>query len=187
MNVRAELRLDKDAFFSWLETQDRRHELVNGRPVMLPYVSRNHAYICTNILVALHRRMNLARHAAVQGDFAVDVGPDSVRFADIMVEKRENDGAARSTQNALFLAEVLSPSTMHVDFGDKLGEYLALPSLGTYLICAQDARRVWVWTRENGEWPSEPAIVEEAHAEIAIPVLGVTLPMAEIFRGMPFA
>ena len=38
------------------------------------------------------------------------------------------------------IAEVLSPGTYHLDFGDKLREYLTLPTLDTYLSLFQTIR-----------------------------------------------
>lgn len=52
MNIRSELRMDKAQFFAWLDCQERKHELANGRVVLLPFVTRNHALICTNVVAA---------------------------------------------------------------------------------------------------------------------------------------
>src|SRR5947209_6633480 len=130
MNVRTDVRMDKAQFFDWLEHQERKHELADGRAVMLPWVTRPHAYICTNIVLALADRLDKSRYGIVQGDFAVETGDQSVRFADVMVEPLSKQ-SARYTDKALLLFEVLSPSTMHVDFHEKLSEYKSLPSLGT--------------------------------------------------------
>jgi hypothetical protein len=35
MNVRTDVCMDKAQFFDWLERQERRHELADGRLVML--------------------------------------------------------------------------------------------------------------------------------------------------------
>ncbi|MBV9066876.1 MAG: hypothetical protein JO004_14075, partial [Methylobacteriaceae bacterium] len=113
----------------------------------------------------------------------VETGESSIRFADVMVEPftREN---ARSTSDALVLLEVLSPSTMHVDFHEKLDEYKGLQPLGSYVICAQDEARVWAWTRHEGAWPDAPEVLEGLDAAVALPVLGIILPLAEIYRNI---
>jgi Uma2 family endonuclease len=84
----------------------------------------------------------------------------------------------------LLLVEVLSPSTMHVDFHEKLDEYRGLPALGTYLIFAQDEARVWVWTRSDGAWPEAPEVLEGMEAAVQVPILGITLPLAELYRNI---
>ena len=59
------------------------------------------------------------------------------------------------------VVEVLSPSTERIDRHEKLDRYKQVPSLGTYLIIAQEERRVdRHWRDANGEWRHE-AIVEQ--------------------------
>jgi Uma2 family endonuclease len=183
MNVRTDVRMDKAQFFAWLERQDRKHELADGRVVMLPYVTRPHSQISTNVILALGARLDPARFGMHGGEFAIDTGDRSIRFADIMVEPFTQENAP-STANALLLVEVLSPSTMHVDFHEKLDEYKGLLALGTYLICAQDEARVWVWTRQDGAWPQAPEVLEGLDGAVEVPALGITLPLAEIYRNV---
>ena len=184
MNAPADLRLDKTQFFAWSERQERKYELADGRVVVQPYVTRHHARLCTNLMAALISRLDRAVYDITQGDFAVETGPKSVRYADVMVGRFGVDGHVRSTTSALMLAEVLSSSTMHVDFGEKLEEYRRLPELGTYFICAQNEARVWVWTRADGRWPDAPDILEGLDAVVSVPVLGVALPLADIYRNV---
>ena len=184
MNVVSRQHMDKAAFFAWTDRQERKYELADGVVVMMPNVTRHHARICTNLVIALSQKLDRARYDITQGDFAVETGERSVRYADVMVEPFGAGGADRSTLSALLLVEVLSPSSMHVDFHEKLHEYQAIPALGTYVICAQDAPRVWVWTREAGVWPREPRIVEAAEGAVDVPVLGVRLELSEIYRGV---
>jgi hypothetical protein len=73
---------------------------------------------------------------------------------------------------------------MHVDFHEKLDEYKGLPALGTYLICAQDEARVWGWTRSEGAWPDAPEVLEGLAAAVQVPSLGITLPLADIYRNV---
>jgi Uma2 family endonuclease len=99
-----------------------------------------------------------------------------------MVEPAGGPGDGMTAVDALLLVEVLSPSTAATDFGDKVREYLALPTLGTYLICAQDARRVWVWTRGESGWPEQPEVIEDPAASIRIPALDLSLTLEAIYR-----
>ena len=183
MNVRTDIRMDKAQFFDWLEHQERKHELADGRVVMLPYVTRPHSQICTNVMLALGARLEPTRFGIHGGEFAIDTGDRSIRFADIMVEPFTSENA-RSTANTLLLVEVLSPSTMHVDFHEKLDEYKGLAALGSYLICAQDEARVWVWTRSEDAWPDAPDVIEGLDGAVEVPVLGITLPLAEVYRNI---
>jgi Uma2 family endonuclease len=183
MNVVARRIMEKPSFFAFIARQERKYELANGVVVMMPFVSSNHSRICTNIFAALTTRLDRDRFDISQGDFPVESGERSVRFADVMVEPFRT-GNPHSTVSALLLVEVLSPSSVHVDFRDKLEEYQTMPALGTYLICPQNRKQVWIWSRDNGEWPSEPLIVEATDAEIDVPVLGIRISMADIYHGI---
>ena len=181
MNVRTAPRMDKDAFFAWIGTQERRFELVDGVPVMQPYTTRDHARICSNILGLLLRGLDTRSVDVMGGDFAVETGQHSIRYADVMVCPRA-PGPARSTEAAILLVEVLSPSTSRVDLGPKLVEYRGLASLHAYLVCSQDQPRVTLWVRAvDGSWPEKPAIIEALSASVAVPGLGLELPMAQIY------
>ena len=182
MNIQSQPRFDKSTFFSWVAHQERRFELVGGKAMMQPYVSINHMRVCTSTLITLQSALDPMKFDVMLGDFAVETGANSVRFADVMVAPRLSNPEERVTADALLLVEVLSPSTAATDFGDKVREYLALPTLGTYLICAQDARRVWVWTRGETGWPEQPDVIEDPAASIRIPALDLSLTLEAIYR-----
>ena len=184
MNAPTELRLDKAGFLAWVQGREGRYELARGVVAMMAGVSRNHATVAGNLFGLLWSRLDRDRYRVSQGDFAVEAG-ESVRYADVMVEPAGGDGRALSTDQAVLLAEVLSPSSVAVDFRDKADEYMSLASLRAYLVLAQDEPRAWLWAREQaGTWPRTPATVEGRDAPIALPMLGTVLPMAEVFRGI---
>jgi Uma2 family endonuclease len=187
MNIRTTPLMDKASFWAWLEHQPRRHELVDGVPRMLPNVAMNHARICGRVAMSLMRQLDASKVDVTQADFAVETGRNTIRYADVMVCNRLDDGSARSTSDALLLVEVLSPSSVHVDFGPKLVEYTALPSLSAYLILAQDRISAWLWAREpDGTWPEHPTVVENPEGTVQIDGLAITIAMAEIYTGVDF-
>src|SRR5205085_692659 len=80
-------------------------------------------------------------------DLAVDVGPQSIRYPDVVVDREKpRDNDLRATAPIL-IAEVVSRSSAMLDLGDKSSEYLKLPSLIAYLVLAQDEPKVWLWVR----------------------------------------
>lgn len=185
MNIQSQPRMSVDAFFRWAEDRQGRYELVNGIARLQPWVKRNHNRITVNIVAALDRQIDKRAFEIATGDFAVSTGPNSLRYADVMVEPAGASGQERTTSEALLLVEVLSESTMHVDFGEKLLEYQALSSLDTYLVVAQDFQRCWQWTRgEVGEWPQEPLHVEAADAIVVIDRLKIRLAFEDIYRNV---
>jgi Uma2 family endonuclease len=172
-----------DEFFDWIDTRQEKYELVDGTPVLQPWVKRNHNRIVVNIVQALGLALDATKFEIATGDFAIPTGPRSIRYADVMVEAVGGSGQARTTETAVLIVEVLSPSTADVDFGPKQREYLNLPTLADYLIVSQDERRIWQWTRgENGEWPKEPLVTEADAVELT--ALGASLPVQAIYRNV---
>ncbi|SMC53468.1 Endonuclease, Uma2 family (restriction endonuclease fold) [Fulvimarina manganoxydans] len=173
--------LTVEAFFDWIEHREERFELVEGVVRMLPNVTRSHANIVSNIDYALQSRLDRSRYMVTQGDFAVQTGPKTVRYADLMVEETNDDLMARKSDSPLLLVEVLSHSTAPLDFGIKRFEYQALPSLQVYMIVDQTRPFVWLFLRDTeGTWNAEPRLIDEGAIPIA--VLGVELDLAEIYH-----
>ena len=183
MNVLSPIKMSIDAFFDWAEYQEGKFELVDGVPRLLPYVKLNHNRIVTNLVVLLAQSTDRQFHEVATGDFAVQVGPQTIRYADVMVLPSGKQGSLRCVSDALLLVEVLSPSTMHVDFGAKLDEYRALGKLDTYLILSQDEPQIWQWTRDDeGNWPTDPLRTTEG--SISVAKFGVEMTLEDIYRGV---
>jgi Uma2 family endonuclease len=170
-----------EAFEVWVARQDGRYELVRGRPMMMNQTTRYHARITMNVVAALLQSLDRSVFDVVAGDFALQTGDDTLRLADIMVTSAEGSGKDRRTDQAVLLVEVLSPSTTTDDFGDKLREYLAIPTLQAYLIVAQDARCVWAWIRGKDGFPDKPEIFEADTEVIEVPALGLSLTLRAIY------
>jgi len=183
MTVHAPVSMSKEAFLAWVEGSGGRYEYAGGRVMMMVHVTKNHARVTKNLVVGLENRLSAGRYDVVSEAFAVDLG-DSIRYPDVLVEPAQPDGSALKATAPTLIAEVLSPSTLHIDFGDKKREYLSLPTLDTYLIVSPNEPRAWIWRRAEGAFPSEPEIVEGIDKTLALPVLGIEIPFADIYRGV---
>jgi Uma2 family endonuclease len=86
----------------------------------------------------------------------------------------------------VLLAEVLSPENVEIDLGDKVAEYLQIPSLLAYIVLSQDKPKAWVWARSStsAQFASEPEVISGAEAVISIGALRLELPMADIYAGI---
>lgn len=184
-NTRAGMKLDKRAFLQWVQTQERRCELKNDEVIMHPGVSRDHAVLVGRFVIGLGSRLDPDAWNVSPADFAVEVGPD-IRYPDVLVERVHLDGAALSTDAPIVLVEVLSPSSVGTDMVEKLAEYTSLPSLEAYLVASQEAPICWMWQRGgvSREFPKTPQEIAGRDKVIEIAALGVSLPMAEVYRGV---
>jgi Uma2 family endonuclease len=182
---------DTDAFLLWgaqRRREEGKFELSHGRVIAkMIWTSRNHARVCVNILTELGRLLDRERYDVSSADFAVRT-PFGVRSPDVVVDHASPHGKELSTSSPLFIAEVLSPSTSGTDFTEKLDEYTSIEALSTYLICAQDEPRAWVWARQgDGSWPRLPRELVGREERIVLDGLDVELAMAAVFRGIPDA
>jgi Uma2 family endonuclease len=175
--------VDRETFQRWNEKQERRHEWVEGQIIMMTEVSRDHARIVTRLIIALAAVLDLERYEIASSDFGVNT-PRSRRYPDVLVEPVNADRKGRTSENPIFLADVLSPSSATVDRKRKPSEYAFISSLQTYAVFSQDEPKVWVWQRGETGFPEKPVVITGTHAELEIPALGVSLSLGEIYRGI---
>jgi Uma2 family endonuclease len=183
MTVHAPVTMSKEAFLAWIERREERYEYAGGRVIMMVGITRNRAQAMVNLALALRQRLPVGQYDVATEGFGIDVG-ESFRFPDVVVEPTQTDGKALKAKSPILIAEVLSPSTLHIDFGDKRQEYLSLPTLDTYLIVSPDEPRAWIWQRTDDEFPTEPDIIEGVDKQITLPALGVEIALGEIYRGI---
>jgi Uma2 family endonuclease len=183
MNVQLDLRMGKPEFLAWAQAHEGRFELVEGRVVMTTGGSRGHGTIVRRLANALEKRLDGRRWAVWTSDFGVDIGPDTIRYPDVVVDVADGRSQDLTATAPLLVAEVLSPSSVAHDLRDKAAEYLQLPSLSAYLVLAQDEAKAWVWAREAATFPSSPNVITGRDAIVEIAALGIDLPLSEIYSG----
>ena len=178
-----EAKLDKRAFLKWVQTQERRCELKDGRVIMQAGGTRRHVRLIGRIVLALGTRLDGDVWAVAPCDQAVEIGED-IRYPDVVVEQLLDDGLSQTTEVPVVLIEVLSPSSVGTDMTVKLAEYTSLASLEAYIVASQDEAICWVWQRqgEARAFPQHPQEVAGHEALFEIPALQIALPLAEIYR-----
>jgi len=86
---------------------------------------------------------------------------------------------ATVTPNLVVLVEVISPSTGHIDKGDKLEAYFSIASLHHYLLVYPDRRLAVHHRRTAGEKLATQFAHEE---ELLLDPPGLTASVAELFE-----
>lgn len=184
MNERPDIRMDKAQFLQWVQGRQGKYELRRGRVVMHPGISRNHRRLMTAFIVALTSRLPSDAWEIGAAEFAIEIG-DDIRYPDVLVEKAGGAGSALSTSEPVLLVEILSPSSVGTDFTEKLAEYTSLASLEAYIIASQDEPICWLWQRgAGGAFPRLPEEIKGRDAAIALTARAISLPLAEIYRGI---
>jgi len=182
MNVQLPARLDKAGFLAWVQGREERYELVGGRVVMMVGASRAHGRIVSNLIVILRNQLDSQKWDVI-ADFGLDLGQETLRYPDIVVDQVGDEGDLTTTSPVL-LIEVLSPSTTNVDLNDKASQYLQLPNLHAYLVFAQNESKAWCWAKGEDGFPATPLIITRADEVIHVAALRVTIPLAAVYEGV---
>jgi Uma2 family endonuclease len=172
--------VEQAAFLRWVQRQEGRYELVKGRVVMMTGVSRNHAKVALRIAALLYASLDRTLFQVSSADFGVQT-PAGIRYPDVMVDPAGRDGSELTTDAPIFIAEVLSPSSIAIDMVEKAAEYRQIESLTAYAVFAQDEPRVWAWIKGENGWPGNPTMIEGPDAALEIPALRASVPLRAIY------
>ncbi len=163
---------------------ETKSEYFDGRVYAMAGTSRPHNQISLNIGSEFRFRLRGGPCEAYSGDMRVRVEATGLyTYPDVSVVCGEQsfDSVRMDTLlNPTLLVEILSPSTEAYDRGRKFAQYQNLESLQTYVLIAQDAARVEVYTRQGDVWTQETYVGLDA--TVALPAIGCELPLREIYE-----
>jgi Uma2 family endonuclease len=186
MNVGAHIKVDKAAFFRFIERQaEGRFEYEEGRIVQqMTGGTRRHSVIAHRFISILERQLDPARWLVTGHSRGVDTGR-TIRYADVVVEPVADTWDDPSTDAPSLLVEVLSPSTQQLDLNVKPPEYMSLASLQAYIVASQDSPQCWVWRRNaDGRFAGAPEEIGGRGRAVAVATLGVSMGLGEVYRGI---
>lgn len=177
-------------YLAWEQTQPDKHEFYRGEIFAMVGVSRAHAEVAANVLQALRNLLRGKPCRAYGSDVKVRVeAVDAYYYPDVLVTCSPKDLSADQVMSEpRVLVEVLSPSTASYDRGLKFAAYRQLPSLEQYLLI--DPAELTVESYQRTEGGSHGGTGGGAWllrdvprgGELAMPVLGLRLSWADVFR-----
>jgi Uma2 family endonuclease len=175
-----------DEFFAWQDNQPDRYELVGGTPVRLPAGAKNvHDDILVNVLTELRRQLQESGCRPFTRDSSIETLPGQIRRPDVGADCGYRDPTGTRAITPRMVAEVLAPDTSDVETFERLREYKQVSTLGYILLIEPSAPMVMRWLRnEDRSW--QMCLVNGLGQEIAMPALGVTLVMEDIYDGVTF-
>lgn len=184
MNIQSHPIMTADEFLRWNEGREGKREFVHGNVrEMMTGGSRKHAEIMLNLAIVFRTALDTAGYVVTAADYAVRTHL-GIRYPDILVLTRDTEGKSLATKNPLLVAEILSPSSLAIDFGEKAEEYTTIESLRHYLVLSQDEPRVWLWSRDADGAFQRPEMIEGGDAELPLPGFDLTLKLADLYRGI---
>lgn len=181
----AQRRMDFTEFAHWVAAQDRKYELVDGEPVMMAGASRRHDRIARNALVVLDAQLRGRKCQPFTSDTFVRIPAGNARLPDLGVDCGPFDDTALEAAEPALVVEILSPTTQAFDRTEKLEEYKTVGSLEYILLIDPERPQIRLYWRDaERRWAS--VRVAGLDAVIDMPVIGVALPLAELYRDLRF-
>ncbi len=184
MNSPTFLRVDKATFYKFISgPHEGRYEYEKGYIVQqMPGATLSHARLGLNFSVTLLKQLDQGRFL-VAPELGVETA-DTIRYPDVVVVAASETGNIRATTAPVLIAEVLSPSTIHMDLKEKPEEYMSLRSLQAYIALSQHDVAALAWVRGSDRlFPSSPT--EYGVGEIInVPALELALALDDIYAGI---
>ena len=169
-------------FLAWEERQEGKWEFDGFAPVPMVGVTRAHALIQANVSAALVNRLRGGPCRFLGNEMKVQTA-GAIRYPDGVVTCTLGGMADLVVEDPVILVEILSPGTERTDRVEKAREYRATPSVRRYVMLRQDRAAAEVHARdgESDRWLS--LLLVEADT-LALPEIGVELPLAELYEGV---
>ena len=184
----------------WIALEGRtgeRFEYHEGRLVpwrMMAGGSPSHSMISANVSYLLGVGVRAQQHPAAgscrvhSSDLQLKVA-GAARYvypdAAVVCGRPEYDPrVGTAIVNPAVVVEVLSPSSVRYDMGEKFDYYARLTSLRAYVLVAQDDYVVEVRARPSATAPWVYSFAKELDGVATIDALDIALPLAEVYRGV---
>jgi len=173
-----------EEYLAFEEASPWRHEYIDGWVYAMSGATVAHNKLTFQLAKALSDRLSGGPCQVFLTDLKLrlQLGEDEIfYYPDVMVACRPEEWGRDFIRNPKVVAEVLSPSTRHIDQREKSLNYRRTAGIEEYIILSQNDCRVLLHRRED-RWRRR--IVNGADAVLELRSLGVALPLEEIYDGV---
>ncbi len=187
MSVLTPLRLTVAEYLEWEETNEVKHEYIDGELRSMTGANRNHNRIMTNVTIAIGRQLDNSNCSLLSSQMKVKVGETRYLYPDLSAVcgeetfERENEMVLL---NPVLVIEVTSPSSIEFDRGEKRDFYFDVPAIQEYLVI--DQHRVYVERNTRSESGWQVQVYADLEDVIPLEALNCTLPLDQVYRGISF-
>jgi Uma2 family endonuclease len=170
-----------EEYFELERNSEVKHEFVEGQLIEMPGEKRIANRVAGSIYALL---LQLLNHKVFE-IYIQDVKLSTVknkryRYPDVMVVPVVDDEDDDMVHQAIFIAEILSPSTEKTDRNEKLKEYSKIPSLQYYLLVSQEEAIIELY-RRNGDIFEYTFFTEKTDA-INFPFFDIKFTLDDIYK-----
>lgn len=179
--------MDLDDFEELLadKPRDEKWELIGGRVVKMMTGARwEHHLIVRNLDYNIYARLLQAGSPCrvyTEAFRLRERSMDSSLLPDVMVRCGPRPPGETAWDDPTVLVEVLSGGSVGRDRVEKWRIYRKLPSLQHYVLVERDKAVIEVFDRAGDAWFTQ-RMIEGLGATLDLSALGVTVPLAEIYR-----
>jgi Uma2 family endonuclease len=170
-------------YFLLEESSEIRHEFINGNLIEMSGASREHHFICQNILLSLLAIVKTLGYKVYMENMKVQIANENqFYYPDIFITKEPETDDNRYVQfQPELIVEVLSNTTRTKDMVDKFIQYRKINSLVYYLVVEPDKCLVLCHSKDKkGEW--DMISYTKPDETIALPSLNISLPVQDIYK-----
>ena len=173
----------KDEYLLLEEKADTKHELVNGEIYAMAGAKENHVKITGNIFRNIANHLLESPCDVYSSDMKLSAGFDCY-YPDVFVKCDPDDNDELVKEKPILIVEVLSESTKHFDRGDKLQNYLRIPSLQEYVLVSQKEIEIWIYRRRGKKWEME---ILKDNDELHFHSVDLTIPVGDLYVKVLFS
>jgi len=170
-------------FLEWEQRQPLRYEFDGVAPIAMTGGTWGHSAIQRNLAISVGGRLRGKPRQCQDSDLKFQVAEGHIRYPDGMVVCSPVERNATIVHDPVVVFEVLSPSTTRTDRIVKGREYHAAPSVCRYIMLDQDGASATVYIRSGDAWKAELLVSDSI---LAMPEIGIELPLAELYEGVVF-
>lgn len=182
MNVALSSRMNVSEFLEWAEAQpEGRYELVAGEVIAMSPERARHNLAKMSVWRALSDALrNAEASCTAYGDgMTVVIDENTSREPDVLVQCGEPiDPDSLIADRPVIVVEVLSPSSVRADTGEKLSDYFSVPTVHHYLI-VNPLRYLVIHHARSESDKFETRIVETGDIKLSPP--GITVAVDDLF------
>lgn len=169
------------------ELAEVRHEYFDGHIQAMSGASDRHNEIALDVASLIKSRLKGGPCKTFLLDMKLELktnGKTYFYYPDVFVTCSPEDAqSSLIKRHPALVVEVLSPSTWRVDQGEKLNNYMQLPSLSEILFIAQDWPEV-ILHRRSDQW--QPERFNKPGDKLCIESIDLNLTLAEIYTSIEF-
>ena len=172
-------RISLADFLAWEQSQERKHELLDGEILAFSGGSFDHNDIALNVCALLRERITppcRAHNSDTIIETRASKGESGLR-ADASVScSSEDAGRAKYMRHPRIVVEVRSPSNVGAKWENKLFEYRDTTSIEQIVIVESETRSVRSYVRDDEwQWREEPTLVDDGVLAFRVDAAEITL------------